>query len=278
MITCIYPNDKKSQKRIIKNIHAGLGSSAQFVSIDYFKNYGKLPPGTKTVVFAGIIRGFGNLYRYCLDHDVDFYYVDHAYFYSGYNEANEWVRITHRDFNQNTIKEVPADRRAQYFRDIQILPWQRTKGGHILVIPPTPAVINLFDCTKWLDAVQDKIKQKTNLPIKVREKEEKIIVDQDGNVTDRIKINYNTTLQEDIANADCVVTFNSSVAVQAALSGKPVITTNMSAAYPISNSFSNIGEYQYFDREPWLNSLCYSQFNTRELISSEAFDILKKYG
>ncbi len=82
------------------------------------------------------------------------------------------------------------------------------------------------------------------------------------------------TLQDDLAWADVVVTFNSNVAVDAVINGVPTITVDKkSVAWPVTTH--QLDEIGTFSREHWLRELVSTQWAIEEMKSGEAWDNLK---
>ena len=71
----------------------------------------------KCIMFAGIIRGEGNIYQYCIRNNKRFLYMDHAYINRGYspNPEEEWMRITDSRFSWNVFEERTPDRFNNFF-------------------------------------------------------------------------------------------------------------------------------------------------------------------
>jgi len=90
-----------------------------------------------------------------------------------------------------------------------------------------------------------------------------------------IKTKEDKALAEDLADAHCVVTFNSGVGVTAIMEGIPVVCGPECAAFPVSNTLDAIEDLQTFDRQPWLNSLAYSQFTLEEMASGYAHKVIE---
>lgn len=277
MIACFYPADKFPHKKIVKNFALGLGNQAKVYPISVFLRNKKLPAGTTSVAFAGIIRGFGDLYKFCLRERVPFYYIDHSYFNPGYNTVEEWMRITKNNFLQNSVvANATPNKFNKYFPNVSVQPWKEKRGEHILLIPPTDSVNYVFGTHNWQHHAELEIKKHTDRPIKIREKESKLILNPDGSIKGWTKLHYSTTLAQDLNNAHCVVAYNSNVAVDAAIAGIPVFTSDNCAAYPISNAIKDIEDPYFKQRDQWVWSLANSQFTRREMINGNAFEYLGK--
>lgn len=84
----------------------------------------------------------------------------------------------------------------------------------------------------------------------------------------------------EIANAHAVVSLSSVAEVEAALNGVPVFVTEDSPAWPVNaGGLEDIEHPARPDREDWIRTLSYSQFNVDEMSSGKAWGILKElYG
>ena len=82
-------------------------------------------------------------------------------------------------------------------------------------------------------------------------------------------------LAEDLADAWAVVTFNSSVAIDAVCEGIPVFCGKECSAYQVAEQdFSKIETPTYADREPLYYSMAYGQFTAEEMQNGFAWRIL----
>jgi len=92
-----------------------------------------------------------------------------------------------------------------------------------------------------------------------------------------ILFSQGTTLEEDLNNCYCMVTYNSTSCVEAAINGTYVIVLDPSAvANPVSNRIRNIEYLKDFDREEWFNRISFMQWQGKEMTSGYVWDLLKK--
>jgi hypothetical protein len=259
------------------NFVNGIGTkNAKLYSIDTFLRNRRLPAGTTAVAFPGILRGFGDLYKFCVKNAVPFYYIDHAYFDAGYDTNDSWLRVTKNGFVQNKLvpNAVPI-KFNKHFQHIKLSPWKEERGEHILLIPPSDAVKYVFNVHHWAHTAIAEIAKFTDRPVKVREKERKLVLNPDGSIKNWTKIQYDTALTDDIESAHAVVAYNSNVAVDAVIKGIPVFTSENCAAYPMSNAIRNIENPQLTHRDQWLWSLADSQFSRREFLNDTVIASLR---
>src|SRR5262245_34353964 len=152
-------------------------------------------------------------------------------------------------FQMETIREVPDDRwRALNLAEC-IRPWR--KGGDKIVIADTlPDYWNVRGLpVDWSHQIAAKLRKQTKRPIVVRDKESKV------------------SLASELAGAHCLVTHGSIAAVESVVLGCPVFVEQESAAALVGRvGFDDIENPIYPERQQWLHSLAYHQFNELELV------------
>lgn len=275
MIVSFTPKNKKgTQERIVHNF--AKGARSRVWPIDWWMTNRRLPSNTDRTVTAGILRGGGDLLRYLNQGNHKYYYMDHAYFKAGYNRTSEWMRVTGDAFNCNKITDTNSLKFNKLFDRSFSLEKPRKDGKTILILPPTDPVKYVFGCHDWLDNVIAKVREVTQRPIVVRGKPGEVLLNDKGIEIGRTPNDpTQRPLDQDLADAHCVIAYHSSVAITAAIQGIHVICSENCAAYPISNNINDIDSPKEFDRLPWLFNLCNHQFETTELLSGDAFRYLE---
>jgi hypothetical protein len=82
-------------------------------------------------------------------------------------------------------------------------------------------------------------------------------------------------LQADLAGAHALVTHGSNAANEAIILGCPVFSHKSCAASLVGHTDLNkIEAPAYPDRQPWLNSLAYTQFHERELLDGTLWRLM----
>jgi hypothetical protein len=82
-------------------------------------------------------------------------------------------------------------------------------------------------------------------------------------------------LQADLKGAHALVTHGSIAAVESVICGCPVFVHRDSAAALVGmTDLKDIEKPIYPDRDAWVRSLCYSQFNERELVDGTLWKLL----
>jgi hypothetical protein len=136
-------------------------------------------------------------------------------------------------------------------------PW--AKGRHIVVAEPSPTYQRFHRIEGWTERTVEALKKVTDRPIILRDKEMQ---------------RFGRKLHEDLRGAHCLVTHASNAAVEAAIMGCPVFVHPDSAAALVGRTDLEIEDPVYPDREAWVWSLGYSQFNERELIDGTLWRLL----
>lgn len=274
-----YKNPKQNRhERLIETLYKSCPYDKKIFTTDTFNANARLNQRASAIVFAGMIRGDGLIYKWCKQNNKRFFYLDHAYLERGYNTgnpSNEWFRITDSDFLWNKMEHRTAERYNDFFVPKYLLkPW-RTTGQNILVLPPSEATKYIFPKTKlWLDHTLRVIKKYTDKPVVVREKPTQHIISPSNQIIKPLKFTHTNTIEQELENAWAVVTYNSAVTVQATIEGIPVICDQNNAAAPITNQLHNIDKPVFVDREPWLHQLVYHQFRTIEMMNGAVWQML----
>lgn len=263
---------KTVQDNVIEAFAQNTG--ANVITIDKYLKDGQLPSRVQAVAIAGILRGNAKLLAECQAKGIDYYYIDHAYFNSGYAKPT-WMRITKNGFVQNAIVSNDPSRWNKFFQT-PLQPYLYKNRKSILILPPSDAVAKVFGAQSWLPRIAQKIKQHTNRPLIIRHKPGPIL--NDNLITLKGRSNYDYPPMDEIwPKVYCVVAFNSNMAVDALIRGIPVITTPYSATWPISNKVEAIENLIEFDRSALFSSLSWGQYNIDEMRSGYAYKNIIKF-
>jgi hypothetical protein len=235
-----------------------------------------IPHDCKGVILAGLLRGNAPLLREIIKRKIDFYYVDHAYFHSGYKYPH-WMRVTKNGFVQNSLLNVDQNRLRDRFGDVKFQPYDYRDKTDIVVIPPSNTVGRFFRQEDWETRTVEKIRQFTDRPIVVRKKEvEPVLDNMMTRMESKIQNKYTETLDEVLSKAYCVVSFNSTVALTALQRGIPVICERFCPAFPLSHSYEQIEDLQELERAPLFSSLAWGQYTLSEAASKTTFDFINQ--
>lgn len=172
-------------------------------------------------------------------------------------EAGGYYRWHIGAFQLKATRELPNDR----WRALKIDPWPwKRDGRHIVVAEPPPAYAEFHGIVGWTERTMAALKAITDRPLVIRDKEMQ---------------RFGRKLHEDLAGAHCLVTHGSIAAVEAVIMGCPVFVHSDSAASLVGlTDLNQIESPVYPDRQPWLNSLAYSQFNEAELVDGTLWRLL----
>ena len=270
MILFYVNSNQKNHARILLHLYNSYPGEKQIEPTNRFMRNSRLNLNASLIVFAGMIRGEGMIYHWCVAHNKRFFYVDHAYLDRGYNQGNpdnEWMRITDSAFTWTGMDDCTSDRWDTLFGNrYPIKPWMTNASGNILVLPPSNASLYLFPyASKWINGVVEEASKISRLPVVVREKPNQVVIDDMNNVVDRIEHTHTKTIDEELATASLVISFNSAVTVMATILGIPSIVSNNAASFPVSQSINTIINSPEPPREKWLHQLVHHQYTTTEM-------------
>ncbi len=159
-------------------------------------------------------------------------------------------------YQMQKIIDVPDDR--WNFLKTPITPWQRNPKGHILIACPTPTYEKFHDIAGWTEKTLRRLARITDRQVVTRDKESK------------------RKLQDDLAGAFIMVSHGSNAAVEGVISGCPVVVDHSSAAALVGlTDLEKIESPIYPDRQPWLNSLAYNQWNEQELVDGTLWRMIQ---
>lgn len=168
-----------------------------------------------------------------------------------------YYRWTVNNFQMQTIRDVPGDRWAFLKLKNSVKPWQRD-GKHIVVADTGPEYWDLHADRKWSERVSNELRKITKRPVVMRDKETR------------------KPLYEQLQGAHALVTHGSIAAVESVVMGCPVFVHKDSAASLVGETdFSKIETPVYPERQAWLNSLAYCQFNEQELVDGTLWKLLQ---
>jgi hypothetical protein len=169
-------------------------------------------------------------------------------------EGGGYYRWHLNAYQLRSIRDLPDDRWKAL--KIGVTPWQKG-GSHIVVAMPTATYSRFHGLENWTEKTIAALKGLTDRKIITRDKEDK------------------RSLQSDLEGAHALVAHGSIAAVESVICGCPVFVDPDSAASLVGQTdLSKIEEPVYPDRQPWLNSLSYSQFDERELIDGTLWKLI----
>lgn len=179
-------------------------------------------------------------------------------------ENGGYYRWHVNSYQAQSIRNVPDDRWRALIpgnkvdpRRVEVLPWHRS-GRHIVLAEPTATYARSHEgAERWTEETLVALSKVTDRRIVRRDKESK------------------RPLQADLEGAHCLVAHGSIAAVEAVICGCPVVVHPDSAAALVGlTDISRVETPVYPDRQPWLNSLAYSQFSEAELVDGTLWRLL----
>jgi hypothetical protein len=155
------------------------------------------------------------------------------------------------------IRDVPDDRWKRL--NTEIRPWQ--KGGrHIVIAAPTETYSKLHGCENWIAQTIAALAKVTDRQLVIRDKEHF----------------RRRPIQMDLEGAHCLVTHGSNAGNEAVILGCPVFVDKSCAAALVGQTdLSLIEKPVYPDRQPWANSLAYSQFREDEILDGTLWKLIE---
>ena len=228
------------------------------------------------IVTLGILRGTEQLLWRAKENKINYYYIDHAYFFRADKHINNKITkdrnyriclntehlnyLTNKSLIDADYARIEKNKMLMFPRNIT-----RKTGNKILVCPPSFAIGRFYKFENgvqtWLDDTIKAIKSQTNKEILIRLKES------------------TTPLVQDLEDVYCVVTYQSTLAIEAILNGIPVYCDQSSSSAPVSNTHLNISQ-TYFptkdEIENWVINLLANQFTIEEMNSGLALETVNR--
>ena len=234
-----------------------------------------LPSNIKGIIFSGMLRGNAHLFEFAKSRNIDFYYIDHAYFNQGYKDPY-WMRITKNGFVQNTILKNTDPKRFENNFDLKIKDYNFKDKRNIIILPPSNVVSKIFEKQTWEENIIKVLRKHTDRPIIVRQKPNNTSIDDllYSPIKLKDKIEHKQTLNEVLEDAYCVVAYNSNAAIEALQAGVPVICDKMCPAFPLSHALNEIENLVEKDRMPLFQSLAHGQYTMQEARDEKVFRYL----
>ena len=160
-------------------------------------------------------------------------------------------------FQMKEVHDVPDDRWRSLKLNGALKPWHKG-GGNIVIADTLHFYWGFVGDDNWIERTVKEIKKHTDRKIIIRDKESKLPLDRE------------------LQNAHCLVAHGSIAAIEAVVMGCPVFVNKMSAARFVGQTdFSKIETPVYPDRDKWLHSLAYTQFNEAELVNGTLWKLLR---
>lgn len=179
---------------------------------------------------------------------------------------------------------VDPNRWNQIQKDLNISmkDW-RPRGVHVLICTQRNGGWSMggLSVVDWLTKTIKEVRKHTDRPIIVRghpgdKHAPKYLKNKDWQVSKA------PSIIDDLRNAHCSITYNSSPSVASAIEGIPTFITDptpqISQAYAVANTdLSNVENPLMFERTEWVQKLAMSHWNFNELSSGDAWAHMRDY-
>ena len=241
------------------------------INLSYNKMQNKILSNCSAIVLAGLLRGNCHILDMAIKNKIDFYYIDHAYFKSGYKYPH-WMRVTKNGFSQNCILPTAKNSRLKENYDVDFKDYNYKDNRNIVVFPPSNTVSRVFGVEEWETKTVEQIQKVTDRPIIIRKKSGPVLDTKMISSVSKEIYQYEDSIDQVLEKAYCVVTFNSSVALTALERGIPTICDRFCPAYPISNKLEDLENLIEYERLPLFNSLIWGQFTRSEIGQLKTFN------
>ncbi len=229
------------------------------------------------IAILGILRGTEKLLWIAKEQKINFYYIDHAYFFRADQHINNKITqdrnyrvclnqenlnfLVHDKLNSTDIQRIQKNKNLLLPRNIV-----KTTGNKILICPPSYALARYYkfkndDVELWLNDTIRAIREQTDREIIIRHKDS------------------TTSFMKDFENAYCIVTYQSTIAIDAILSGIPSFCNEVSCAAPVSTTTLHLNKIKYptkLEIENLVTSLLANQFTMHELKNGVAFEAINR--
>jgi len=236
---------------------------AGFPAREHPSEPGRLDPAAGLHILGGLQFGSLELMRQIWPEFRQYVFWDRAYFGGG--SQSDRLRITHNAYQKHRIE---PDRSLARFETLggSIRPWRKS-GSHILVVPPSEAILAIFSelpgrQAEWLRYTLKALKSTTDRPV---------LVSYKGDAR---------PLADRLRDCHAVVTYTSNVAVEAICAGVPAYCAHFAAAGQVAGGLHLLHHPGGLDappmpeREAWAASLAWGQFSTAEIRSGFAWSVV----
>lgn len=257
-------DETNKENKKIKNFIKGCGKNGELQNFSNFLKLNKKFDADKIVVIAGYVRGAEILLQECEKQKIKFIHIDNSYFNSDKHDYFRVVPLATHPYQ--SLKNV-SDKRLSLF-NVKIKGW-RKDGTHILVIPPSDAIKQVYKRDKWLKKILKGLREYTKRRIIIREKPSlHMWTKKDGLlIKDKIVSRHNVPLKEHLKDCWCVVCDTSTVGLIALMEGIPVICSKKAPMSQIcKHDVKDIDDpYMGGDREKLFKQLAYYCYTFDEM-------------
>lgn len=183
------------------------------------------------------------------------------YYAAGLNGLNGRADFRNKNSNPDRLSDLIS-------KGLRIKPWRET-GTHILLCGQVPwdASVDHIDFLKWTAVTADVLYRATGRPVVYRPHPLAKTPAPPGTT-----LSVNKSVEEDLEDCWCVVTFNSNSGLDAVLNGIPVVAMDEgSMAMPVATNIGSIDAPKMPDRIQWLSDIAYAQWTPQEMREGETW-------
>lgn len=243
-----HPRNRAISQAFAKGAHAQIVPAAPLLPGDVF--------------MYGCLRGLKPTLDQAIAEERVWFYADNGYFRRAGSDRNGYFRVTRNALQHDGSGHASPERWRRL--GLEIKPW-RAVGLHVLVCPPDEIYGRLWglNVTEWLEDVFDTLDEKTDRPVKVRQ---------------RGALAKQEPFVEALQNCWALVTHTSNAAVEALLAGVPVFCTGSCAAAGMGLTDLRSIETPLMpdDREQWAANLAANQWTLPEMADGTSWRDLRR--
>ena len=185
-----------------------------------------------------------------------------------------WTSLAWNGLNgKGDFGTQPDDNSARFNTHFTMTPWRETPGEYVLVMGQVPGDASLQgkNLMPWYESVAFLAASAYGLPVHFRRHPK--AAQRGITQKPRHTIPSTGTLDEALAKAHVVITYNSNSGVDAVLAGVPTITMDYgSMAWDMSGH--QVGDYLKPDRTEWAAKLAWKQWSIDEIRTGVALEAL----
>lgn len=174
-----------------------------------------VPEDATAIVVHGVLRGNSVLIKEAQRRGIDWWYVDNGY-------LGTYKRL----LKNSTAPDKIYKEGRRFEHNTKYQKWRGGEGKNILVLPPSPPYMDTFDQRDFLNFCAHNINVYTDRNIVVRAKP--------------AKGRFARPWDEQLAEAYCVVTWGSALALDAMIKGVPTISLGWCPAGPATKRLEDL--------------------------------------
>jgi hypothetical protein len=185
----------------------------------------------------------------------------------------EWYSLGWNGLNGYAdFRYVREDGGERFRKHFTMKPWRKTPGKYVLLIGQVPGDMSLKgrDIAPWYVTAAVTAQAMYRMPVLFREHPQNLArgLRRSPGYTEMSKAVH---LEDALADAHVVITYNSNTGVDAAIAGVPVVAVDP-GSMASAVAASRVGDRIMPAREPWAHALAWKQWTLREIAQGVPFD------